>query len=139
MGEQPRRLGAASLCVRLKERPTIGSTVIHIDEIGGPVIARIWRGWAASASAADDYQRHYENQVTRHLREIPGFADARLLRLEDGDEVMFTSITFFSGLDAIRAFAGKNYEQAVVEDAARQALTRWDQQVAHHDVAVEVS
>ncbi len=36
---------------------------------------------------------------------------------------MFTSITFFTSLDAVRGFAGDDYEQAVVEDAARQALS----------------
>ena len=33
---------------------------------------------------------------------------------------MFTSTTFFTSLDAIRGFAGDDYEAAVVEEAARQ-------------------
>jgi len=90
-------------------------------------------------SSADDCQRHYESEVTEHLREVTGFVSARLLRREVDAEVMFTSITVFSGLDGVRGFAGEDYERAVVEDAARSALTRWDEQVAHHDVAVEIS
>ena len=31
-------------------------------------------------------------------------------------------MTFFTGLDAVRGFAGHEYEQAVVEEAARRAL-----------------
>jgi heme-degrading monooxygenase HmoA len=97
------------------------------------VIARIWRGWAPLATA-DDYQRHYEAVVSGHLRAVSGFRGARLLRREDGREVMFTSITFFTSLDAVRGFAGDDYEMAVVEEAARQALSHWDERVSHHEV-----
>ena len=85
------------------------------------MIARIWRGWAPLASA-DDYQRHYATEVSENLRAVSGFRGARLLRREDDREVTFTSITFFTDLDAIRGFAGDDYEQAIVEAAARQAL-----------------
>jgi len=97
------------------------------------MIARIWRGWAPLATA-DDYQRHYETEVSEHLHAVSGFRGARLLRHEEGGEVMFTSITFFTGLDAIRGFAADDYEAAVVEEAARRALSRWDERVSHHEV-----
>jgi hypothetical protein len=51
---------------------------------------------------------------------------------------MFTSITFFTGLDAIRGFAGDDFELAVVEEAARQALSRWDERVSHHQVVADL-
>ena len=101
------------------------------------MIARIWRGWAPLATA-DDYQRHYETEVSRHLQAVSGFGGARLLRREVGQEVMFTSITVFTSLDAIRGFAGDDCELAVVEEAARQALSRWDERVAHHEVVAEL-
>jgi heme-degrading monooxygenase HmoA len=100
------------------------------------MIARIWRGWAPVATA-DDYQRHYESEVGEHLRAVSGFRGARLLRQDDGRQVMFTSITFFTSLDAVRGFAGDDYDQAVVEDAARRALSRWDDRVSHHEVVAE--
>lgn len=105
------------------------------------MIARVWRGWAPAATAGD-YQHHYESEVAEHLRQVPGFRGARLLRHDDGEgdgaEVMFTSITYFAGMDAVRAFAGADPEQAVVEDTARRALTRWDERVTHHEVAVDL-
>jgi hypothetical protein len=101
------------------------------------MIARTCRGWA-STTTADDYQHHYECEVVEHLQQVAGFCGARLLRRQD-DEVMFTSITFFTGMDDdVRAFAGEDPEQAVVEDTARRALTRWDERVTHHDVAVDL-
>jgi heme-degrading monooxygenase HmoA len=102
------------------------------------MIARVWRGWAPPETA-DDYERHYESEVAEHLRKVPGFLGARLLRLVDGDSVMFTSLTFFSGLDAVRSFAGSDIEHAVVEDAARRALSRWEERVSHHEVAIDLA
>jgi hypothetical protein len=61
----------------------------------------------------------------------------RLLRHDDGREVMFT-ITFFTSLDAVHGFAGDDYERAVVEDAARQALCRWDERTSNHEVVAEL-
>ena len=101
------------------------------------MIARIWRGWAPLATA-DDYQHHYETEVSEHLQAVTGFRGARLLRREEGQEVMFTSVAFFTSLDAIRGFAGDDYEVAVVEEAARRALSRWDERVAHHEVVAEL-
>jgi hypothetical protein len=51
---------------------------------------------------------------------------------------MFTSITYFASLDAVRAFAGDDYEQAVLEEPARQALSRWERRASHHEVAIDV-
>jgi heme-degrading monooxygenase HmoA len=97
------------------------------------MIARIWPGWAPQATAAD-YQRHYESVVCDHLQSVGGFRGARLLRRDDGREVLFTSVTYFDSMDAVRAFAGDDCERAVVEDDARRALSRWDDRVTHHDV-----
>jgi hypothetical protein len=52
--------------------------------------------------------------------------------------VLFTAITWFTHLNAIRDFAGDDYEQAVMEEPARTALTRWDERVIHHVVEVSV-
>jgi heme-degrading monooxygenase HmoA len=103
----------------------------------GRMIARVWRGWAPQ-ELAGDYQHHYESEVSSGLKTVSGFRGARLLRRDDGGDVMFTSITWFANLDAVRDFAGDDYEQAVVADAARAVLTRWDERVSHHDVAVDL-
>lgn len=101
------------------------------------MIARIWRGWAPPESAGD-YQHHYETEVSGHLKQVSGFRGAQLLRQDRHGEVAFTSITWFTDLDAVRAFAGDDYERAVVEEPARATLGRWDERVAHHEVAVHL-
>ena len=101
------------------------------------MIARVWRGWA-TPEAADDYRRHYETDVAARLRDVPGFVSARLTRRDDGGLVEFTSTTTFTDLAAVRAFAGDDPGAAVLADAARRALVRWDERVSHHEVAVDV-
>jgi heme-degrading monooxygenase HmoA len=101
------------------------------------MIARTWKGWTSPAKA-EDYRRHYEAEVSQHLHAVPGFRGARLLQRDEEGGVAFTSITFFDSLGAVRAFAGENYERAVVAEEARRALIRWDEQVTHHEVAVDL-
>ncbi len=51
---------------------------------------------------------------------------------------MFTSITFFTSLDAVHGFAGDGYEPAVMEEADGQAPDRWDERVSHHELVAEL-
>ena len=79
------------------------------------MITRVWRGWAP-ADRAQDYERHYRCEVLPVLQGVAGFEGARLLRRTIAGETEFVSLTFFDDLDAIRAFAGPDYETAVVAD-----------------------
>lgn len=97
----------------------------------------MWRGWAPLA-AADEYQHHHETEVAAHLTDVHGFRGARLLRRTTGDEVEFTSITFFTSMRAVRGFAGDEPERAFVEDAARAVLSRWEENVTHYDVVADL-
>jgi hypothetical protein len=45
-----------------------------------------------------------------------------------------TVITWWTSLDAIRAFAGEAVETAVVHDSAARMLLDFDKDVTHHDV-----
>jgi heme-degrading monooxygenase HmoA len=101
------------------------------------MIARVWRGWAPP-DRADEYQRHYEDEVSVHLTGVHGFRGARLLRREEDGEIAFISIAFFTSMHAVRGFAGDHPERAVVEEAAQRFLSRWDEEVTHHEVAVDL-
>lgn len=101
------------------------------------MIARMWRGWTRSVEA-DRYDQHYHSEVLPALRQIDGFLGARLLRRHDGEETEFVSLTFFADLDAIRGFAGPDYEAAVVAEEAREVLIRFDERVRHYETAAQV-
>jgi heme-degrading monooxygenase HmoA len=100
------------------------------------VIARVWRGRTRTADAGS-YDHHYRVEVLSQLRRIPGFREARLLRRDLAGETEFMSVVLFEDLDAIRRFAGDDYETAVIADVARRVLLRFDDRVQHYDVAIE--
>jgi heme-degrading monooxygenase HmoA len=100
------------------------------------VITRMWRGWTRS-DQADRYEQHYRTEVLDTLRQVPGFRGARLLRRTIGEETEFVSLTFFDDLDAIRSFAGSDYETAVVAGEARKVLLRFDERVCHYETAFD--
>jgi heme-degrading monooxygenase HmoA len=100
------------------------------------MITRMWRGWTRAAGA-DRYERHYRFEVMDTLRQVPGFRGARLLRRTVGEETEFVSLTLFDDLDAVRSFAGPDYETAVVAGEAREVLIRFDERVGHYETAVD--
>lgn len=100
------------------------------------MVVRMWRGWTR-VEDADRYERHYRSEVLSRLRRVPGFRGARLLRREVGEETEFVSLTLFEDLGAIRAFAGKEYDTAVLGGEGRQVLVRYDARVRHYDLAFE--
>ena len=110
--------------------------MLRSGEEGGSVITRVWRGWAP-ADRAQVYERHYRSEVLSVLRGVRGFEGARLLQRTTGGETEFVSLTFFDDLDAVRGFAGPDYETAVVAEEAREVLIRFDERVAHYETALD--
>jgi hypothetical protein len=48
--------------------------------------------------------------------------------------VEFVTIMWFESLQAVKQFAGEDYEQAVVPPKARAVLSRFDQRSQHYEV-----
>ena len=102
------------------------------------MIARIWHGWTAPENA-DAYEEFLRTKMFPSIQRVPGYLGADLLRRDDGQEIAFVTITRFESLDAVRAFAGENYERAVVEPEARALLSRFDDRSEHYEIAIDRS
>lgn len=101
------------------------------------MICRIWHGWTTHANA-DVYERLLRDEVFVgiHGRDIVGFRGIDLLRRPFEDEVEFSTMMWFDSLDAVRRFAGDDYEVAVVPQTARAVLSHFDTRSAHYDVRI---
>ena len=99
------------------------------------MISRIWHGWT-NLENADAYERLLRSEIFEGIgaRSIEGFLGIDLLRCQHPNEVEFVTIMWFSSLQAVRVFAGTDYEVAVVLPAARALLDRFDARSTHYDV-----
>lgn len=99
------------------------------------MICRIWHGWTTPANA-DPYEALLRTEIFHGIagREIPGYHGIELLRRADRELVEFVTVMWFDSLDAVRNFAGPDYEVAVVPPAARVLLKRFDSHSAHYEV-----
>lgn len=98
------------------------------------MITRLWRGWTVPDNA-DAYEAFLLTELFPSMRAIPGFRDADVLRRSDGDEVAFVTLTRFDSLEAIRAFAGEDYETPVLEPRALELLSHWDERALHYETS----
>lgn len=99
------------------------------------MISRIWHGWTTHEKAGA-YQSLLESEILPGIaaRRIKGYKGAHLLRRELAEEVEFVTILWFDSLDAVREFAGEDYERGVVPPKAQALLSRFDQHSAHYQV-----
>jgi heme-degrading monooxygenase HmoA len=99
------------------------------------MIARLWHGWAKPENA-DGYEQLLRSEVLPGIHRLGGHRGAYLLRRERDGRVEFVTITLFDDLEAVRAFAGDDYETAVVPHAARALLDEFDERSEHFEVVL---
>lgn len=97
------------------------------------MVIREWRG-RAEPGRVDAYPKHFHDNVLPELRGIAGFVGVHLARRDLGGKLEFIVLTRWRSIEAIRAFAGPDIEQAVVEPGAVAALTDFDACVRHYEV-----
>ena len=98
------------------------------------MITRIWHGWTTPENA-EAYESLLRTEIFQGIlsRRLEGFRGIDLLRRIQADEVEFITIMWFDTLAAVQAFAGPDYEIAVVPPAARALLHRFDARSAHYE------
>lgn len=104
------------------------------------MISRIWHGWTTPANA-DAYEALLKSEIFTHIqsRQIAGYHGIQLLRRNAGAEVEFITEMWFDSWDAIRVFAGEDYEVAVVPPKARELLAHFDARSQHYEVKARLT
>ncbi len=99
------------------------------------MISRIWHGYTTPTNA-DAYETLLKEEIFIGIRgrEIKGFREIQLFRRDLGAEVEFITVMWFDDLDAVREFAGEDYEACVVPPKARAILSRFDLRSQHYEV-----
>jgi antibiotic biosynthesis monooxygenase (ABM) superfamily enzyme len=104
------------------------------------MISRMWHGWTTPENP-DAYEELLKSEIFVGIgeRRISGYRGIQLFRRALAEEVEFVTVMWFDALDAVRAFAGENYEVAVVPPKARALLSRFDARSQHYEVRAERS
>jgi heme-degrading monooxygenase HmoA len=73
------------------------------------LIARIWRG-RTLPSVADEYSKYLYEKGVCEIARIPGNRGVQMLRQVRDEVAEFQVLSYWSSIDAIKRFAGDNYE-----------------------------
>lgn len=103
------------------------------------MISHAWHGWTRLDNA-DAYESLLKSEIFAGIqrRQIRGYRGIQLFRRTIGDEVEFVTVMWFDSIEAVRTFAGEDYEVAVVPPKARDLLSRFDERSQHYEVRVDV-
>jgi heme-degrading monooxygenase HmoA len=102
------------------------------------MISRIWHGFTLPENA-DTYEALLKREIFTGIenRHIKGYRGIQLLRREMEGKVEFVTIMWFDNLDAVREFAGDDYEVSVVPPKAQEVLAYYDARAQHYEVKAE--
>ena len=100
------------------------------------MIARLWHG-AVPAAKADAYLAHMRNVAIPDYQSTPGTLGAWCLHRAEGDVVHFQMLSFWPDIEAIKRFAGEDYEVAKYYDFDRDFLIELEPHVTHYTLHAE--
>ena len=98
------------------------------------MIARIWRGMVAQ-SDGDTYAQYMHGTGIAGYASTAGNRGVWMLRRDLDDKTEFVMFTLWESYDAIKAFAGEDYETAVFYAEDDRYLVERDLTSAHYEVA----
>ena len=97
------------------------------------MISRVWRG-QTKPEDADAYEKLLREVIYPGLQKIDGYNGGYIFRHDGKDETEFVTVNLFESLDAVKAFAGPDYDVPVFEPEARRLLSKVEPIARHYDV-----
>jgi heme-degrading monooxygenase HmoA len=97
------------------------------------MIARIWRGTVREADK-DEYYEYLRETGLKEYAETPGNRGVYTLRRVADGKAEFLLLTLWESWDAIKAFAGDDYEKAVYYPEDTKFLLALDPHVTHYEL-----
>src|SRR5579862_9942689 len=97
------------------------------------MIARVWHGHAKPAHA-DAYEAMLKPELLPGVSKAKGYQGSYLLRRENEEDVEFITIMLWDSLDAIRAFAGPDFETSIIPEERRKYLSHHEAKAKHYEI-----
>lgn len=96
------------------------------------MIARIWHGTTAAAKA-DDYLEFLNQTGIPDYRNTKGNLGAYVLRRIENDKAHFLTLSSWESFDAIKTFAGEDYQRARYYPQDKDFLLEFEPTVQHYE------
>ncbi|MEN8126021.1 MAG: antibiotic biosynthesis monooxygenase, partial [Bacteroidota bacterium] len=102
-------------------------------------IIRTWKGWTTLENAST-YENMLINEVFPAVKKkgVDGLEKVSISIQNKKTEVEFFLILQFDSLDAVKAFAGENYEIAYIPENAQRVLLRYEETAQHYEFRKEL-
>lgn len=100
------------------------------------MIIRMWRG-RTPADKTDAYLEYLKQTGVAAYTAIDGNLGVQILHRVQGEVAEFLVVSRWESLDAIRAFAGDEYEKAVYYPEDADYLLEFSETVDHYDVLLD--
>jgi heme-degrading monooxygenase HmoA len=101
------------------------------------LIARIWKG-AVRKQDSDAYADYMRDTGIAGYASTPGNRGVWMLRRDVGENTEFLMFTLWDTLEAVKAFAGPDYERAVFYPEDDRYLVERDRTTTHYLVDTEL-
>lgn len=97
------------------------------------MIVRTWRGYTREADQ-DTYFKYLQETGLKDYTSVPGNRGVWTLRRVRDGKAEFLLITMWDSYDAIKAFAGPDYEKAVYYPEDEKFLLEKETYVSHYEL-----
>ena len=99
------------------------------------MIGRFWHGWTKPENG-DKYERLLKEEIFPGIaaKKVAGYRGIQLFRRPLENEIEFITIMWFDSWDAVKQFAGEDYERAYVPPKARKVLEKFDERSQHYEI-----
>jgi len=103
------------------------------------MVARIWHGFTTLENAGA-YEKFLKTEFMPAVEKgkIPGYKKFHLLKKGEPGGVSFITIMWFDTLENVKAFAGEDYEKAVIHPTALALLKEHDNCSQHFELVHEL-
>lgn len=101
------------------------------------MIARTWKG-AVRREDADAYAAYMLDTGVAGYVKTPGNRSAWMLRRDVDDKTEFLMFTLWDSIEAIKGFAGEDYETAVFYPEDDRFLIEREETSTHYEVEAQV-
>ena len=99
-------------------------------------VVRVWKGYGTAEGVSAYCSQHFAQVVWPQLEALDGFLGATVMMrpVDDAHEVVVA--TRWESIEAVKGFAGDEYDRAVVEPEVRALLQRFEDRVDHYTVVL---